>query len=72
MGMTLAPSATPNGGAVVAGMVGARYVASTTRRRTSTRTVSPEASDVTRCDDPSVVYSLPPMKVTRPDASRRR
>ena len=36
MGTTRTSSATPNGGGVVEGIVGDRYVASTTRRRTST------------------------------------
>lgn len=46
-GMTGTSSATVNGAAVVAGIVGAEYVASTTRRRTSIEHVRPETRDVT-------------------------
>ena len=41
-------------GGPVAGIVGDRYVASTTRRRTAICTVSPDTRDVTRCAEPSV------------------
>ena len=71
IGATRTSSLAGNGAGVVAGMVGDRYVASTTRRRTFTGAVSPETSDVTRWDEPSVRYSLPPRKVTRPDWRKR-
>ncbi len=72
IGTTSASSATPNGGGVVAGIVGDRYVASTTRRRTPTRVVSPDTSDLTRWESPSGRYSLAPRKVTRPEPTNLR
>ena len=69
---TSTSSATANGGGVVAGIVGDRYVASTIRRRTSTRTVLPETCEVTRCEEPSAWCSDPPRKVTRPEEMNRR
>ena len=69
---TRTSAATPNGGGVVAGIVGARYAASTTLRRTSTRVVSPDTRDVTRWSSPSVWYSLPARKATRPVPTKRR
>ena len=51
---TRTPSARPNGGGVETGMDGARYVASTTRRRTFTGTCLPDTRDVARWSAPSV------------------
>ncbi len=71
IGATRTSRPAAKGAGVVAGMVGDRYVASTTRRRTFTGVVSPETSDVTRWEEPSPRYSLPPRKVTRPDPTKR-
>lgn len=70
--ITSTSSPTANGGGVVAGIVGERYVASTTRRRTSISTVSPETREVTSWVVPSVWWSQPPRKVTRPDPTSLR
>jgi hypothetical protein len=53
-------------------MVGDRYAESTTRRRTSILVVSPETREVTRWEVPSVRWSLPPRKLTRPEPRKRR
>jgi hypothetical protein len=45
--ITSAPSLTANGAGVVAGIVGERYAASTTRRRGLIRTRSPDTRDLT-------------------------
>jgi hypothetical protein len=71
-GTTHASSATPNGGGVVAGIVGERYAASTTRRRTFTCSRSPDTRDVTKWSTPFAWYSLADRKVTRPVPRNRR